>query len=207
VVREAFRRRGWDAWSCDLKPAEDGSEHHIKGSALDVMGDGWDAMIAHPPCTHLACSGAAWFEEKRKDGRQREGIELFMQFANAPIPRICIENPVGIMSSEWRKPDQTIQPYFWGDPVKKTTHLWLKELPLLTHGEEDTLFWSKTAVEPELVTLGNGATFSKWDYDISCMPHDQRGALRSKTFPGIAQAMADQWGEFIETNKEISDEK
>jgi site-specific DNA-cytosine methylase len=193
VVRDAFSKKGHDAWSCDLLPSEVPG-NHIQCSALDIFNDGWDLMIAHPPCTHLACSGAAHFEKKRKDGRQKQGIELFMAFANAQIDKICIENPVGIMSTEYRKPDQTIQPYYWGDPVKKTTHLWLKNLPLLTYGTEDSLFWEKTSVDPELVTLQNGKVFSKWDYEISCMKHELRGKLRSKTFQGIADAMANQWG-------------
>jgi site-specific DNA-cytosine methylase len=104
-VREAFRRRGHDAWSCDLLPAEDGSPFHIRGDVLAVLGNGFDLMVAHPPCTHLAVSGARHFEEKRADGRQQEAIDFFMALANAPIPRIAIENPVCIMSSVWREPD------------------------------------------------------------------------------------------------------
>lgn len=189
IVREAFRHEGHSATSCDFLPSEQMGPH-IVGDVLEYIkkyGDCFDLMIAHPPCTNLACSGAAHFEKKRADGSQQESIKFFIALTNAPIKRIAIENPIGIMSSIYRKPDQIIEPFQFGHRVKKATCLWLKNLPKLKPTE---------IVQPQLVTLKNGKTFSKWDYDISCMKHDLRGHLRSKTFPGIAMAMAQQWGNY-----------
>jgi len=151
----------------------------------------WDLMIAHPPCTHLCVSGAKHFAKKRADGRQQHGIDLFMAFSNAPIKRICIENPVGIMSKEWRKADQIIQPYHFGDEAQKTTCLWLKNLPPLQHASEDDWFAKKTHVNRgEMITFASGKQMPKW-YSES---KTKDGSARSKTFQGIADAMADQWG-------------
>ena len=183
IVREAFAKRGHDAWSCDLLPTEIPGQH-IQGDVLPILNQGWDLMIAHPPCSHLSSSGAAWFKQKRKDGRQQEGIYFFMALADAWIEKICIENPIGIMSTMYRKPEQIIQPYQFGEPVKKSTCLWLKNLPTLKPTK---------IVEPEITTLKTGARFSTWDYKIS-MNHKERAKLRSKTFQGIANAMAEQWG-------------
>lgn len=197
IVRESFNHEGHNAVSCDLLPSEQMGSH-IQGDVLEYIkkyGDCFDLMITHPPCTDIACSGAAHFEKKRKDGRQKKSIEFFLALANASIKRIAIENPVGIMSQLYRKPDQIIQPYQFGHKVKKTTCLWLKNLPHLKPTE---------IVEPEIVTLANGKRFSKWDYDISCMKHDIRGHLRSKTFPGIAMAMAQQWGNYKPLQIEIT---
>lgn len=189
IVRDAFAARGHDAWSCDLLSTERPG-NHIQGDVSEILNDGWDLMIAHPPCTHLAVSGAAWFEEKRKDGRQRRGIDLFMQFVNAPIKKYCIENPVGIMSSEWRPSDQIIQPYYFGDEAQKTTCLWLKGLPLLFHCAATDLFYEKTHVgRGEMVTYSSGKVMPKWYAE-----NWGNGSARSKTFPGIAKAMAEQWG-------------
>ena len=191
-VRNAFIERGHDAMSCDLLDTSAKGPHH-KGDVFEVINDGWDMMIAFPPCTHLAVSGAAWFEQKRKDGRQQQGIEFFMALANAPIPRIAIENPVGIMSNVWRKPDQIIQPYYFGDQFQKTTCLWLKNLPKLMHAKERNLFEESTHVDRgEMITFPSGKRMAKW-YAL-LRADDSRGHLRSKTFPGIANAMADQWG-------------
>jgi len=139
IVRDAFIARGHDAMSCDLLPTESPGPHY-QGDVFDIINDGWDAMIAFPPCTHLAVSGAAWFEQKRKDGRQQEGIDFFMAMVNAPIPRIAIENPVGIMSKIYKPPTQIIQPYMFGDEVSKKTCLWLKNLPPLYHNAAPNLF-------------------------------------------------------------------
>ena len=189
VVRDAFVARGHDAWSCDLLPSETNGQH-IQGDVLDILDDGWDLMIAHPPCTHLAVSGAAWFEEKRRDGRQQEAIELFLKFPAANIPKICVENPVGIMSKQWREPDQIIQPYYFGDEAQKTTCLWLKGLNPLIHIREDDLFDKKTHVSRgEMIEYASGKVMPKWYADSW-----GNGHLRSKTFPSIAQAMAEQWG-------------
>ena len=169
VVRRAFRERGHDAWSCDLLPAEDGSEFHIQGDASTNL-EGWDLIIAHPPCTHLAVSGARWFKEKQAE--QRQAIELFMMLANAPAERIAIENPVCIMSSKWRKPDQIIQPWQFGHGETKATCLWLKGLPLL---------------KPTNIVEGR---VPRVHY---ASPGPNRWKERSRTYEGIAKAMAEQW--------------
>jgi hypothetical protein len=176
-VRDAFIAKGHDAMSCDLLPSETPGPHY-QGDVFDVINDGWDLMIAHPPCTHLAVSGARWFAEKRADGRQQESIEFFMKLANADIPRIAIENPVSIMSKLWRKPDQIIQPYMFGDPYSKKTCLWLKNLQPLE---------STNVVEPNIITYKDGSRFSA-DYGWSS------NTRRSTTYQGIAYAMAEQWG-------------
>lgn len=171
-VREALRTKGHDAWSCDLLPSEDNSTYHIQGDCLKVMQDGWDGMVAHPPCTHLAVSGARHFAAKRADGRQQEAIDFFMAIANAPIERIAIENPVCIMSSIWRKPDQVIQPWQFGHGETKATCLWLKNLPKLV---------------PTDIVEGR-------DNRIHRMPPGpNRWKERSRTFQGIANAIASQW--------------
>lgn len=193
IVRDAFRALGHIAISCDILPTEkDGP--HIQDDVLKYLNDGdWDLMIAHPPCTHLSSSGAAWFEQKRKDGRQQQAIDFFKKLAEAPIPRIAIENPVGVMSKFYRIPDQIIQPYQFGHTVKKATCLWLKNLPLLRPTK---------IVEPEITTLKTGAKFSTWDYKIS-MNHKERSKLRSVTFQGVADAMAEQWGNYKPLQSEL----
>lgn len=191
-VRDEFIAKGHDAISCDLMDTSSPGPHY-KGSVHDILGDGWDMMIAFPPCTHLAVSGAAWFEAKRADGRQQNGIDFFMSLANAPIAKIAIENPVGIMSKVWRKPDQIIQPYYFGDEFQKTTCLWLKGLPKLKHARTTDLFQEQTHVgRGEMITFPSGKRMAKW-YAL-LRADDKRGHLRSKTFPGIARAMGEQWG-------------
>lgn len=182
IVRDAFLRRGHDAVSCDLLPTDNPGPHH-QGDVLGILHYGWDLMIAHPPCDHLAVSGARWFAQKRADGRQQAGIDFFMRLATAKIPRIAIENPVGIMSTEWRKPDQIIQPFWFGDEARKTTCLWLKNLPPLTP--------TNMVGEGEIHTTKSGRRLPKW-YNLP--PSADRGKLRSQTFPGFAEAMAEQWG-------------
>jgi len=131
-VCKAFRKLGHEAYSCDILPCSGGHpEWHIQGDVTPLLKKEWDMIIAFPPCTHLAVSGARHFEQKRKDGRQQQGIDFFMLFANAKCDKIAIENPVCIMSSKWRKPDQIIQPFMFGHEAKKTTCLWLKGLPKL----------------------------------------------------------------------------
>lgn len=171
-VRDAFINGGHDAMSCDLLPTDYPGPHY-HGSVMDVLNYGWDLMIAHPPCTHLAVSGARHFAEKRADGRQQEAIDFFLALARAPIPRIAIENPVCIMSSVWRKPDQTIQPWQYGHGETKATCLWLKNLPHLV---------------PTNIVSGRDARIHKMP------PSADRWKLRSQTYQGIADAMADQWG-------------
>ena len=198
-VRDGFLALGHDAMSCDLLPTENPGPHY-EGSVHDILGNGWDMMVAFPPCTHLAVSGAAWFEQKRADGRQQQGIDFFMSLANAPIHRIAIENPVGIMSNLWRKPDQIIQPYYFGDEFQKTTCLWLKNLPKLVHHKETDLFAECTHVDRgEMITFPSGKRMAKWYAMLR--PDASRGGIRSKTFPGIANAMATQWSAYVEQQK------
>ena len=185
-VTKELRRLGHEAYSCDVIECSGGHpEWHIFGDVVPELQKQWDMIIAFPPCTDLAVSGAAWFEQKRKDGRQQASIDFFMLFANANCERIAIENPVGIMSSQWRKPDQIIQPYWFGDEAQKTTCLWLKGLPKL----EPTNIVGKG----EFITHKSGKTRPKWFADAFKLPPDERRKVRSKTFDGIAQAMAEQW--------------
>jgi hypothetical protein len=183
IVREAFAKRGHDAWSCDLLDTEIPGKH-IKGDVLEILNDGWDLMIAHPPCTDLAVSGAAWFAQKRADGRQQASIDFFMEFIKAPIERIAVENPICIMSTEYRKPDQIIQPYMFGQEFSKPTCLWLKNLPKLIPTD--------IVSKGEFVTSKNGKRGAKWNWWLP--PGPERAKIRSRTFQGIADAMADQWG-------------
>jgi site-specific DNA-cytosine methylase len=186
AVTKKLRALGHDAYSCDIQECSGGHpEWHILGDVVPELEKHWDMIIAFPPCTDLAVSGAAWFEQKRKDGRQQASIDFFMLFANANCERIAIENPVGIMSSQWRKPDQIIQPYWFGDEAQKTTCLWLKGLPKL----EPT----KMVGKGEFITHKSGKTKPKWFADAFKLSPSERRKVRSKTFDGIAQAMADQW--------------
>ena len=185
TVREAFAKLGHDAWSCDLEPTEMPGNHY-QGDVIDILADGWDLMIAHPPCTHLAVSGARHFKQKRKDGRQQQGIDLFMQMINAPIPKIAVENPVGIMSTIYQKPNQIIEPYEYGHNCTKKTCLWLKELPLLKP--------TNIVDKGDVWVAKSGKRMSQWYYDSSCLPPKEREKMRNKTFQGIADAMANQWG-------------
>jgi hypothetical protein len=182
-VRQAFRSRGHDAWSCDLfEPAEDGSPWHRSGDAGRIAYEGgWDLMIAHPPCTHLAVSGAAHFKAKRADGRQQEAIDFFLTLAHAPIPRIAVENPVCIMSSAWREPDQIIQPHEFGHPEFKATCLWLKGLPSLR------------PTNPIAPPASGTDVWKAWNRVHRMSPGPERWKERSRTYEGIAEAMADQW--------------
>jgi hypothetical protein len=163
---------GHDAWSCDLLSADDGSAYHLQDDVTTHLDMGWDLLIAHPTCTDLCSSGARWFKEKRADGRQQAAIDFFMMFVNAPVPCIAIENPVGIMSRIYRKPDQIIQPWQFGHPETKATCLWLKGLPKLTptnivDGREPRIHWMS--------------------------PGPNRAKARSLTYQGWADAMATQW--------------
>ena len=172
VVRRAFRARGHDAWSCDLLPAEDDALEHIHGDVMKMRKwQHWDLMIAHPPCTHLAVSGARWFREKRAE--QAAALDFVRALMAAPIPRIAIENPISIISSRIRKPDQIIQPWQFGHGETKATCLWLKNLPLL---------------KPTSIVDGREARVHKMT------PGPNRWRERSRTFTGIADAMAAQWG-------------
>jgi site-specific DNA-cytosine methylase len=170
-VRRAFRELGHDAWSCDLLPADDGSPHHYQGDVFDIIEQGWDLMIAFPPCTHLAVSGARWFKDKQQE--QAEALEFVQRLLDADIPKIALENPVSVISTRIRKPDQIIQPWQFGHGETKATCLWLKGL------------------EPLVPTdIVEGREQRVWKMG----PSPTRWKERSKTFTGIAKAMADQWG-------------
>lgn len=200
AVCKEFRNKGFEAYSCDIQECSgDHPEWHIKDDVLKVINDKWDVMISFPPCTHLAVSGAAWFEQKKKDGRQKQGIDFFMNIVNAPIKHIAIENPVGIMSNIYRKPDQIIQPYYFGDKAQKTTCLWLKNLPLLYHNKKPNLFDNNTThVIPEGNIIYGKKKYS-WAANKWYKTAEERSRERSKTFPGIAKAMAEQWGNYLQS--------
>ena len=185
TVRDAFIARGHDAMSCDLLPTDAPGPHH-QGNVLDILGDGWDLLIAHPPCTHLACSGAVWFPAKIADGRQAEAIAFCMQMALAPIPHICVENPVCIMSTAYKPPTQIIHPWQFGHSAMKTTCLWLKGLRKLRP--------TNIVDRGNVITHESGKRSSQWSMDTFKLPKSERWKVRSKTFQGIADAMADQWG-------------
>ena len=170
LTREAFRKRGHDAWSCDLLDTEIPGKH-IQDDVLEHLNEGWDLMIAHPPCTYLAVSGARWFSERFKE--QREALAFVQSLMDAPILRSCIENPVSIISTQIRPPDQIIQPWMFGHGELKTTCLWLKNLPKL---------------KPTKIVSGRDQRIYKMS------PSSDRGKERSRTYRGIAEAMANQWG-------------
>ena len=171
TVRDAFRDRGHDAWSCDLLPCEKDSRWHIQGDVLRILGEGWDLAVFHPPCTHLAVSGARWFWRKQRE--QAEALEFVRRLLEAPIPRIALENPVSVISTRIRKPDQIIQPWQFGHGETKATCLWLKNLPKLV---------------PTNIVSGRVPRL------YMLPPSPDRWKERSRTYPGIAAAMAEQWG-------------
>lgn len=191
-----LRNLGVEAYSCDLLPCSGGApEWHIQDDLFTVIDQlKPQALIAFPPCTHLAASGARHFEQKRQDGRQKQGIDFFMKIVNIPVKYKAIENPVGIMSKLYRKPDQIIQPYYFGDEAQKTTCLWLFNLPRLKHLAAPNLFESEvTHVQKgEFITTKSGKRMPKWYSDAAHKPNQ-----RSKTFPGIARAMATQWAPYF----------
>lgn len=187
VVREAFNAySGFHAVSCDILPPEDGrTDYHMQCDVLTILNDDcWDAVIAFPPCTHLAVSGAKHFAEKRADGGQAEGIQFFMALINAPARFVAVENPIGIMSTEYRKPDQIIHPWQFGHPEQKSTCLWLKNLPKLT---------PTNYVKSEMMALPK----NKRERLHYLPPSKTRAMERSRTFSGIAQAMAAQWTNYL----------
>ena len=206
-VCTAFRRRGHEAYSCDIiEPSGGHPEWHIMNDVLPILNgditfetmdgeehfiDKWDLIIAHPPCTYLTVTGNRWFNVEKYGDKAREriklreeAVEFFMAFANADCDKIAIENPVGVISTRWRKPDQIVQPYYFGDPFEKRTCLWLKGLPKLKKTNE---------VEPEpRIKYASGCTMPAW---YANLPPKDRAKERSKTFPGFAEAMAEQWGD------------
>lgn len=207
----AFRERGFNAFSCDIQECSGGHpEYHILGDAVKALDAGeittmdgqthsipkWDLLIAHPPCTYLAVSGNRWFnvevygdKAKQRIKSRDDAAKFFMAFAGAACDRIAVENPVGYMSTHYRKPDCIIQPYYFGDSARKTTCLWLKGLPKLTPTD---------IVEPDIIRYKNGnGTDNPWHMETMKLPPTERAKARSKTFPGIAKAMAEQWGDYI----------
>lgn len=181
-VRSAFRRAGVDAWSCDLLPAEDNNPYHIQGDLLNVLTREWDMLIAFPPCTHLAGSGARWFGNKQKE--QDDAVNFVAKLLSCGIAQIAVENPVGILSTRLRKPDQIIHPWQFGTPLEKRTCLWLKNLPKL----------EPTKILPELYAR-NGRIFSgRHSAVLATADSLAQATNRSRTYRGIANAMATQWG-------------
>jgi len=213
VVCKEFRKLGHEAFSCDILPCSGGHpEWHIHGDVLDVLETrrcfletrkviwikNWDLMIAHPPCTYLSTAGVRWFNEERygKKAIERkrlrdEAIKFVLKLFNCKIPKIVIENPRGYLSSMWRKPNQMIQPWQFGDSFNKPTGLWLKNLPIL----KPTKIVDKGEMITHKTKKGKLKTDSKWYYEaIKIKNNAERSKFRSKTFPGIAKAMAEQWG-------------
>ncbi len=189
IVREAFRKRGHDAWSCDLEPAEDNSPFHYRGNVFDLLTfrHSWDMMLAFPPCTHLTASGARYWVKKRASGELDISFSFFMGLTKAAIPRVCIENPVGIISTLWRRPDQIIHPYQFGHPERKMTCLWLKGLPHLA----PTAVLPKPPPKGYCIRQSGPRKGRRYNYYY----HQGKSAKeRSRTFQGIADAMAEQWG-------------
>ena len=194
AVCKAFREKGHEAYSCDIVPCSGGHpEWHLQQDVLPLLKEKWDMIIAFPPCTYLTVTGNRWFNidrygekaiQRHKD--RKDAIDFFMTFANADCEKIAIENPVGIMSSEWRKPNQIINPWQFGDAFEKKTCLWLKGLPELK---------PTNIVEiPPRKRFDSGKSMPSWYAEAWHLPKEERAKLRSKTFPGIAIAMAEQWG-------------
>lgn len=192
IVRDAFAKKGHDVMSCDILPTESEGKHY-QGDVFDVLHDDWDMMIAHPPCTHLSVSGARWFKDKQQE--QKEALDFVRMLLDAPIKHIALENPVSVISSKIRKPDQIIQPWQFGHEAQKTTCLWLKNLPHLKH--------TKVVSKGEFTTFKSGKKHPKWYADALKLSKHERMKVRSKTFQGIAQAMAEQWSKPYEDFKQI----
>lgn len=213
IVREAFRARGIDAISCDLLPTEIPGPH-IQGDVREILHQDWDCIIAFPPCTDLCASGARWFAEKRADGRQQAAIDFFMLFADHPCQKVCIENPVGIMSTHYRRPDQIIQPWQFGHGETKATCLWLRGLPALEPTDIVVPEWAinkdgsvhlsqkgKRDNPTHFLTgryrVLSGCQKEQWERIHKMPPGPDRAKERSRTYAGIAAAMAGQWGDVL----------
>jgi hypothetical protein len=201
TVTEAFRNLGFSAFSCDILPPSGAlPEFHFQGDALEIAhSEKWDLVISHPPCTFLTVTGNKWMKPEFRDrfperAKQREdAVAFFIALAALPVPFWAIENPVGIISTRWRKPDQYVHPYFFGDPHSKKTGLWLGHLPPLRPTK---------IVTPEFYVYADGRKDPIWHLETLKLPAAERSKARSKTFPGFAAAMAEQWGAYIlETKK------
>ena len=189
----AFRNKGHEAYSCDILECSGGHpEWHIQDDVLKHINENWDLIIAHPPCTYLTVAANKYYNvekygkkaEERQKQRQK-AMEFFMQFTDLKCPKVCIENPIGVMSSFYCKPTQIIQPYQFGHSERKATCLWLKGLSLLK---------PTNIVIPDIIKLKSGKTDSRLHYETLKLPPDERAKMRSKTFEGVALAMAEQWG-------------
>lgn len=197
AVCKAFRELGHKAFSCDLQDCSGRHpEWHIKGDVLKVLNlPIWDLVIAHPPCTYLTVAANRYYNEeqygekaKRRKGEREKAIKFFMEFANCKCKRVAIENPIGVISSRWQKPTQIIQPYQFGHKERKATCLWLKNLPPIK---------PTNIVEPDIIKHASGKTDSRLHFETLSLPAEERAKIRSKTFEGIAKAMAEQWSEYI----------
>jgi hypothetical protein len=186
VVRDAFLRRGHDAMSCDLLPTETPGPHY-QGDVRDVLGDGFDLLIAHPPCTYLSRAGARWWGDPERERLAREALAFVRLLWEAPIPRVAVENPIGRLNRWWRYPDQTIEPWHFGDPYTKRTCLWLRGLP--------PLMATVLSARREAWLPSNTSGFRRGQRSQRGHAHTARDAAR--TFPGVANAMADQWGALV----------
>ena len=207
AVTIEFRKLGIEAYSCDIQECSGGHpEWHYQEDIFEVINrEQWDMMIAFPPCTYLTVTGARWLYNKdgsKNESRwvaQDDAVEFVKKLYYSNIKRIAIENPVGKLSSLWMKPTQIIQPFYFGDEAQKTTCLWLKDLPKLQHLKNANLFEKNITHcgKGEMVTTSTGKTFSKWYWETSRGKGKERQILRSKTFPGIAKAMATQWSKYL----------
>ncbi|KKR81203.1 MAG: hypothetical protein UU28_C0026G0002 [Parcubacteria group bacterium GW2011_GWD2_40_9] len=195
IIREEFIIRGHDAWSCDLLPSEVEGPH-IQDDILNHLDDGWDLGIFHPPCTYLSyAANKYWNEDGRKEKRDR-ALEFFLKLYSAPIPKVCVENPKGYPNTVFRKPDQVIHPYYFGDRHMKMTCLWIRGLPKLFYSKEDSFFWKKTFTDLPPVPIYIDRKSGKKRYFIDAISGKSKNCqtIRSRTFLGIAKAMAEQWG-------------
>jgi hypothetical protein len=190
-VRDAFLSRGFDAMSCDLKPTEVPGPHY-QGSVFDILNNEWDLLIGHPPCTYLTYAGTRHWNKPGRDKLREDGMQFFLALYNADVPYVAIENPVGYPNTVFRKPDQIIHPYYFGDRVQKRTCLWTRNLPKLDY--------SKTIVEkpePMYICQGEKCKGKKIYWCEGIRGEGDRATARSRTFIGIANAMAEQWGKYI----------
>ena len=195
AVTKELRRLGHEAYSCDLLPCSGGyPEWHLQKDVTELLKQKWDMIIAFPPCTYLTVTGNRWFNIERygekaikRHADRKKAIDFFMMFANADCEKIAIENPIGVMSTKWKKPSQIINPYQFGDAFEKKTCLWLKGLPNLKA--------TKIVKPPKRTEFKSGKTMPAWYADAWKLPKEERAKLRSKTFPGIAKAMAEQWAQ------------
>lgn len=191
TVRDAFTKLGHDAWSCDIVPS-DTPGNHFQCDLFEIIDNNWDLIIAHPPCTYLTVTGNKWFKPEYKErfpNREKDriqAIEFFTKIYNCNIPKICIENPIGIMSTVLKKPDQIVHPWQFGHSASKSTCLWLKGLP--------ELIPTNIVSKGEFITYKSGKRMSKWYADAAKLSPTERAKVRNKTFQGIADAMANQWG-------------